>query len=242
MKRYLSILLLPLVVSCSDHPSSSNTGAGTLEGSVSLRDQYGNPISDNSGATVSLLGTDFETETDAAGNWKFDSVPTGVYELRTEKQGFGSEQKQVQFVGVGTLMTGTDALYPFGDFTVDSVSITPASMTLFRAKAWITPGTTDPGYTNAYVFFSSTPQPPERPYRYSSMGDLVGRDGTPPFLDGQLHTAQLASDSGWVSGQTIYVTVYPVVGVNTEYDPVAKQDYYSSIDPASGVTVPVTLP
>jgi len=84
---------------------------GNLEGICSLIDEYGIPVDDNSGITISIDNTDYTTETDAEGYWLLENLSTGTYSISFSKPGFClSKEVDYQFVGGGTDYFGEEKL------------------------------------------------------------------------------------------------------------------------------------
>ena len=65
---------------------------GTISGKILLYDSLGNPVSDNSGATISVDSTSplLQSVSASDGRFSIPSVKAGDYDLTTSKQGYGS--------------------------------------------------------------------------------------------------------------------------------------------------------
>ena len=104
--------VLPLVLlaslflsSCggNDPSDPGNRLSGSLVGRVELYDKVGHPLSDHSGAVVTVEGTDHTATSDAQGYWELKDLPAGTYVLSITKSGFTTVKEfGVAFVGGGT--------------------------------------------------------------------------------------------------------------------------------------------
>lgn len=113
----LSLLLLFVFVSCKKEtiegpqgpqgPAGENASAstGTISGTVKQYNTYLEPFNSNLNATtVSIVGTSFVTVTDTAGQFNFNQIPYGVYDINFYKSGAGIKKiNQVVFPGTGNL-------------------------------------------------------------------------------------------------------------------------------------------
>ena len=99
MKKHLLFLAAGflLLVSCKKEINNTTTEvvpsnpAGILEGMVVLYDEFGNQLSNYSGAIVTLDSTSYTTTTDSTGKYILKNVPTNTYYNFTfSKAGYGS--------------------------------------------------------------------------------------------------------------------------------------------------------
>lgn len=90
---------------CSDAPTATPL-TGSIVGKVRMFDKHGVVMSDNSGATITLLGTKtYTTTTKLDGSFRFNNVDAGIYRLTKSapNQLTDTSQYQIQFVGNGEL-------------------------------------------------------------------------------------------------------------------------------------------
>jgi hypothetical protein len=131
MKKLLlpSIVALAAILSLSNCKKDTATGpagpqgatgangtalTGTLEGYVTLWDQYGARILGNQdGDTVALVGTSTKVVTDLNGFYTIPSLGTGSYNIAVSKPGFGSTMVQnIQLAGGGPAVASTKLSQP----------------------------------------------------------------------------------------------------------------------------------
>lgn len=112
-KIFIYCFLVVLFFSCKKSKTTENTAnstpTGSITGKVTQLDQYG-IVSSNSlnNVTVSLIGTNISTISDASGNYTLSNVPAGMYTLKTEKPGCRPYQiQQINFPGNGTMYKDT---------------------------------------------------------------------------------------------------------------------------------------
>jgi hypothetical protein len=76
----------------ADGVAGSSNLTGSISGKIRLYDSLGNPVSDNSGATISLDSTSPLIQASSAGdgNFSLNSVKAGNYNLTASKQGYGA--------------------------------------------------------------------------------------------------------------------------------------------------------
>jgi hypothetical protein len=91
MKSLFNLLFcILLCVSCSKEDEYDPHIKGSIIGYAMLTDQYGNILDDHSGITVYTEPFRNFANTDITGRFEIKAVPTGTYNLRFEKRGFGA--------------------------------------------------------------------------------------------------------------------------------------------------------
>jgi len=111
---------------------------GTLEGYVTLWDQYGGRILTNqSGDTVALVGTTTKVVTDANGFYTIPGLSTGSYNLNITKLGYGNTMLQnIQLAGGGAAVASTRLSQPSTTVVpalLDSIGTTSGNITIYTA-------------------------------------------------------------------------------------------------------------
>jgi len=158
--RVCSLLLIPILslFSCQKKdvagpagpqgptgPPGENVSAkGDIQGKVILYDIFGQPLTDNSGATVSLDNTSplQQAVTTADGSFTISSVHAGTYDLTIQKQGYGT-MPYFNFAHAGTpspSQTGIIALeqqmpsqYDIKQLKIDSMTFRGGNFLIFTA-------------------------------------------------------------------------------------------------------------
>jgi hypothetical protein len=101
----------------------SGTLSGDLYGKMFLFDADSSRITDNSGVTISIVGTGKSTSTDREGWWRINGLSAGTYTLVFAKPGYGTyKQFGFQFVGGDSLFYGFWALGNVARYHVTSIS------------------------------------------------------------------------------------------------------------------------
>ena len=112
---------------------SGNTGpagpklSGNWHGYVSLHDEYGVNLTDNSGITVTALPTTTNSTSSTAGLYTLNNLMTGVYTLSYSGTGYGTFLRpQVAFVGGGDQLIGTTTLGKGSTATIVNLAVATA--------------------------------------------------------------------------------------------------------------------
>ncbi|HSZ25261.1 MAG TPA: carboxypeptidase-like regulatory domain-containing protein, partial [Cytophagaceae bacterium] len=134
------------------------TLTGTASGFASLYDEYGSKLFTNlSNTKVYIIGASDTVYTDTTGKFNFTNLKTGTYNLTFSKSGFGSVNKNVNFIGDSTFLSDT-RLSAVPTFTV----VSPLNVTISGTTATITGNISAvPSYTAQVVVYvgSSVPTP-----------------------------------------------------------------------------------
>src|SRR5579871_3650741 len=86
---FLAILLVFAICSCKSTTLGPNAETATIKGQASIAANYAQYTPPYNGITVSLIGTSFSAMTDDSGNFEIDNVPSGTYDVRFSKPGYG---------------------------------------------------------------------------------------------------------------------------------------------------------
>jgi hypothetical protein len=118
MKKSLFLLILALIGanSCRNNGTSPHD-SGTIAGRVMLFDSAGTALSDFSGTSVSIDGTALATHTSSTGQFEFDNLADGMYDVTATKPGFGTFHWYEQSVNNGRLDLQTAGLENMPTFT-----------------------------------------------------------------------------------------------------------------------------
>jgi hypothetical protein len=109
-------LTLALLGACksSTNVVDNTNSLGTFHGNIALVNAAGDTLSNYSGVTIQIQGTQFQATSNARGDWEIDNIPAGIYSVMLTKQGFDTLIiPQYQFSGAGIsylLNTGIQAL------------------------------------------------------------------------------------------------------------------------------------
>jgi hypothetical protein len=115
MKRTKSILLLMALIAALTSGASAQTGTSRITGTVT--DQAGAVLP---GAKVmarnEATGVTYNTQTNSAGTYSFDSIPVGAYEIKVEAAGFRTFNSTANVLTVGAPLV-VDAVMQVGAAT-----------------------------------------------------------------------------------------------------------------------------
>lgn len=90
----IAILIFLIINSCSKGDQSGLGPTGSLEGTVSVFDEFGTLLTDKSGVTITIDGIfpPLSATTDIDGKYKLDKLPTGRYVIIFSKSGYADRK------------------------------------------------------------------------------------------------------------------------------------------------------
>jgi hypothetical protein len=208
------------------------TLTGTASGFASLYDEYGSKLFTNlSNTKVYIIGASDTVYTDTTGKFNFTNLKTGTYNLTFSKSGFGSVNKNVNFIGDSTFLSDT-RLSAVPTFTV----VSPLNVTISGTTATITGNISAvPSYTAQVVVYVGSSVPTPTSYLLSS---VVNVSTTGTAFTAKFSTDQLSS-AGFVSGQTINLSAYTIstTSSSSSYENMTSgQTIYTAFNPTSATT------
>ncbi len=209
-KNSLLILLLSLFVfACgTDEPQGplETETSGPISGSVSLFTAKG--LADlKNGMTVSIEGTTLATVTDINGIYNFPSVPFGNYDLKFEKEGYGTFFKPVEH-DKGFREFGTQLI----DISLGQKSETAIYELLARLnngdiETRVVTAPIGTGTSPVYVtFFFADDVDVSNSNNQGVIGPLSFSEGTTGNIVN--FSKERLADMGFETGETIYIRVY----------------------------------
>lgn len=246
MKNYSFLILIflsMLLMSCGseDKNISEPETSANIIGSVNLYDESINKV-DNSGMSVRIEGLAHNnmTLTDAEGNFTFEDVPFGKYNLVYEKSGYGTYKLfdlEHSNTGNSTVIEEAKSLGQ-----ISSTSVT--NLTVNASENQITiEVTTDPvaniGNTKYIRFFFSS-QPNVSSENYDSVMETLIVQITPYalYLD-----AQSFDELGYQGGETVYVKCYGESFWGNNYtDQELGREIFPNVNPNSAIAASFIVP
>lgn len=236
--------LITLSTCTSDSNQTPTPAAGLLAGTVQLWDDKINPLTDNSGASVTVDDlTNVTTTTDAAGKYSFPSLPYGLHDLTISKAGFGT----YRLFGVShTQSTNGTTLpaIPFGKLATTTITSLSVAGTTYNGSPGVsliysvspTPTVANRGYVR--YFLSTDPAVSNTSYKYaSSVLTALNNNVTGGFTKDDLITA------GFSSGQTVYLRLYgESVQSNSYTDPNVGKAVFPNINSTTQPAVSFVMP
>lgn len=132
---------------------------GSVIGFVTLRDEYGVLLADNSGVYVSVEGSQpaLTTLTTSSGRYQFDNLQVGTYDLVFSKTGFGT-MKNLGFIFVGgdKPRIFNTTMSQISTSMLNNLSLTSTSSTVFSASGTISPAVISSSYKLIRFFYSKS--------------------------------------------------------------------------------------
>jgi len=207
---------------------------GKLSGNVVLKDQFGNQIHQKDSVTVLIEELNKTTFTDSNGRWEIDSVYTGTYTITYSKENYGiSKTVSFQFIG-GDVYVGKTTLSQFpDDYEIENLAVTFIDQYSIRIEG-ITSKTAPNGNVYPLRFFigfndsvSSNP----KSYIFSEFQSVPGERNE----ISKTISVNTLKEYGAVSGQTVYIVVYPYSIGSYYLDVDTGREVYTSIGNPSAV-------
>ena len=122
--------------------ASGSALSGSLVGFVYLYDEYGVPISDKSGVTVTVDGyiPSLSATTNSSGKYQIDNMTAGTYDLIFSKTGYATYKSlSLSFVGGVKPRVFNTTLVQQATTTVSSLTVTFYSSTQFTLACTLAP-------------------------------------------------------------------------------------------------------
>jgi len=224
--------LAAFIVSCKGNDGAQGPAGPTLTGSLSgyvyLVDQNDNLLTNRSGVTVSIGGTNLSTTSDSTGKWTLNNVSTGVYQITFSKSGYDSFILPTnQFVGGGSVNIADIYLVQRQTFGVTTSTIKDSSISVYNGTVlWMTDSLSSPVYTTGkrvFIFVGTSPSVSSDPATYQ-YAVAVNPNAVAKAIT-RLFSSQELVSAGFPSGSTVYFVSY------------GTSEYYSSYrDTATGHT------
>ncbi|HZV13072.1 MAG TPA: carboxypeptidase regulatory-like domain-containing protein [Candidatus Kapabacteria bacterium] len=207
--------LTALIISCKGNDGAQGPAGPALTGSISgytyLVDQNDSLLSNRSGVTVSLNGTNISATSDSTGKWTLNNVSTGVYEVTFSKSGYDSFViPSQQFVGGGALYLGDVYMAQKQTFGVISETAKDSLFNAYGQKViYLTDSLTQPIYTTSKrvaIFVGTTSSVSSDPSTYSYV--VIHTPATNAYSTTRLFTSAELVSAGFATGDTIYFRSY----------------------------------
>lgn len=228
MKKLAIILLcIGVLIQCKKkedaQPEPEPPSTGSIKGKVTQFDQFGSTYSVGlNSLTVSVVGTNYSTVTDASGNYRLDYIPAGIYTLAFDKSGCRQYQvQQVNFPGDGEMYKNI-SISDYSTITFNSASIKDTIyMSTKRLKITINlnPISKEIGYA---VIFSQIGTPDI--FDAATFSNIIVSFPFGVLPNQSSHTTYYPSS---LSAGTYYAKIYPYVK-NSSIDVTRYYDYASS--------------
>ncbi len=267
--RFFPILAIFVFLSCKEQPTSP--GTATIKGQVLLAtDESNNPTPPYSGIQVTLEGTTISTMTDDSGLFEFDGIPSGTYNVRFSKAGYGD----VRWFGMAIQGGGNAPIFWYDQQPWHNVlyptlyKISDFVTTLHAAPLIDTTGPYNQACTSRWligqyigvhptnnliaVYFSHHSNVSSIPGQYEFLEGWWGSGSWNPFdtLNGSF---QIPIDfgayrsNGFNSGDSVYVATYgaPRWGPSPYYDyydPSIRQGVLTSINQTPSSVIGFKIP
>lgn len=232
------VLFSLLLISCE-----KDTLRGDLIGYVTLKDEFGFTVGNNSGVKASIegFGNEFEAVSEANGQFVVRNVPQGTYKLLLEKEGYGAKPIYgIQHIGgVSPTIIPPDkneTLYGISKTNVTNLRI-QVQPNLVLADVLADISRTAPTSLQLHVnlFFSKSPD-----VSISNYVTYTDVHADPTNMNG-LISLPFLYDAGFRFGDRVYVVAYGG-GHYTYYDPILNKHINSALSPNASNVASFVLP
>jgi len=153
---FISTIIL-LVMSGCEKPVDGGISTNTIVGFIELADENGNIVSDKSNGIIVLYSPDSLTSelTDASGRVIIENVPSGTYNVKFSKEGYG------EYMDFGTRVAGgpAESLIGTGNLFKKPVETISNLSIIWNGNYYIIAGDISPNANELYLrfFFSNDP-------------------------------------------------------------------------------------
>ena len=229
-----------LLFSCSNEKEEENIiETGSITGTVKLFTSRGG-FYPNEDMRVTLEGTDpvISVLTDTNGSYRFDDLPHGRYDLRFEKEGFGTF-KRGDIVHINE-ETNLEAFETLGKKSTTEIS----SLQLFETDTGITLSlnTSPPSHTTniryVRIFFNIGSEASNQIFEYFT--PVLQSEFTPFFRQ---YTYEEFEELGFISGATIHIKAYGESLLSNEYnDPNNGAFIFPNLNPNTTTGISFVMP
>jgi hypothetical protein len=207
----LSFVLFLTIISCEKNDAP--VLEGDIHGRVSLIDAYGYSVTDISGVQVQLAGekTELETTTNPYGEYMFQDVPYGNYQIKLVRENYVEQYLNYSFGHIGgdapTVVTQIMHEVPDFRYEIDSMSYAGYHFNVYMHIVGATKTFTN-SYLLVHCFLSQSPDVSCYKYENSFIDFIFGEyDIYWTFWSGYYNF--LENFSG-----TLYCRVYPQIYCN----------------------------
>jgi hypothetical protein len=230
-------LIVLILAACNDSQSPAPNFKGTLTGEVSAMDEFENKMDDLANFRIELEGSDplLSTLSDSTGHFELTNIPTGTYDLKVSKQGYGD------CIAQGIMILGGDLplylyprLYETSTTRIENIKLELDSLSDLYLKGIgshnfvLTPQTYI--FPTVIYFIHTTPQVSSENFLSSGTFIIKSESGS------------LCKDKLWInselfpSGTTIYAIAYGSIRYNNSYYDIESNQYrYTGLGTASNV-------
>ena len=209
----LGIFLL-LIQGCSKTGPDGLGGPwvkGTLEGSVSVTDEFGNPLEEKSGFTIKFESVDLTATTDESGYFRVDELPTGTYNISCSKQGFVTTRIiGYGFIGGGDVDMGLIWMTPPSTTQVSDIHLEPGEYSDITFSGTISPVPTDEERRHIRLFFHKTSDVSSENYIYTEYITPYVEEEANGSFSMQLFPHRISEDLFYDDTDIYYVKAYGV--------------------------------
>jgi hypothetical protein len=244
MKRLFLLLIVALAFACNknDDPQPSSQNSADITGKVILFGKAGScdMFSDHAGVKVSLTlnGKVKTIETDSKGYFTFQQIPVGTYEIKYEKENFGTYY-QYSIKHLGGAATVLKNMTISEKSTIEYNSVKLSNYNSVSISVAVNSGNTNFSCNSYYfqVYMSDSPEVSSSSYKEMTGMIYTGYPNEAEF------TVQLyLTPSSQLKGKKIYLKVYntpyiDLYGISqSNYFDIYKNQYiYPSVNNGSSV-------
>ena len=224
---FVMLFLFSFFVSCTDTVAPVLTGS--ISGFVSLYEETGAQIKDKAGVKVHIEGRNNFAYTNTEGRYSLENVEAGIFNIVFEKAGFGIYKIIArEFVGGGEAYLYSVGLTKLPTFNVASIIINtnPNSFPYL----WMNGNLSDARnyYRVVVIFFGKSEEVSNDPQKYLYVTSFNAYPDSSSYSY-SLWDKQYLIQSGFNSGETVYVAAYSSSEYWGIYDPITGREIFYNV-------------
>jgi hypothetical protein len=160
---YLFLVAILLLISCKNESDDAPIIKGTVKGRIQITDSYGYNLNDLSGVEINISSNAYsaDTLTDYDGNFLFEDVPFGKYQLTCTKDNYVQQTGHAAFGHAGgeIATTVSEKLLGIPDFgyTIDSMEQVSGCYLRTHIRTYDASKIPAGDYYSIVQFFADTP-------------------------------------------------------------------------------------
>jgi hypothetical protein len=223
--------------SCSKEEQSVPGVTGTLEGTVTLYDEFGEAVIDKSGVTISIGGIfpPKSATTDIDGKYILENLPTGRYVIIFSKSGYGDYKfNDYAFVGGGGSQIRDCSITKKSTTFVTNLTLSELSGTAMTVNCTVSPEVPPDFFRGIRFFFGTSASVSSSNYITNSF------DASATNL---YSSSRTYDKTKFPTGTILYVKAYGESFRSTGYnDIITHQFIFSTLNPEGSNTASITVP
>jgi hypothetical protein len=247
LSQALALLLLALVVSCSENPTQAERLKGSLTLNVVLMNEYAERLEDRGNVTIEIDGTGRTATTDAEGYATFQDLPAGTYVLTLKKPGFSTVKSfGYQFVGGGAAYIRDVFMVELPTFTIteltaDAEAGTSSGEDVVKLTGKISSPAPEGFRQMLRLYLDMSSLVSSEPGMYIDGGSIAVLSPETDFT--AFYSLRGLRAAGIAKGTRVYVVAHPLAQWTTGYfEPTTRGWYETNISPEKSPVASFIMP